>query len=61
MTTFGWYHITLPITNDLPALSVVSMHMSARNSELALAQAIAFATNHGYVLDNDRAASVELD
>lgn len=56
-----WYHVTLPISNDLPALSVVGMHTQADDSETALTDAMTFATDHGYVLDNDRAASVEVD
>jgi hypothetical protein len=53
------YIVTLPIANDLPALSVVSVKIiNMPDSESAIARAVERAVEHHYVIDYDRGASV---
>jgi hypothetical protein len=56
-----WYTVAIPVANDFPALSVVGVRVQAGNSETAIEAAIAFATERGYLLDSERATSLETE
>jgi hypothetical protein len=55
------YQVTLPIANDLPALSVVHLPVIGFSSDDALYRAEIAVRVLGYQLDNTRGASVEVD
>lgn len=45
------YQVTLPIANDLPARSVVSMQVTAIDDVEAVMLAVERAQNEGYIID----------
>jgi hypothetical protein len=53
--------VTLPVTNDLPALTVVTVPVITESAESALDYATEYAASMGYELDTARAPTVDVD
>jgi hypothetical protein len=55
---FYFYTVILPVANDLPALSVISLRFAAPDKDEALAQAIEIAESLGYIMHFDNRVAV---
>jgi hypothetical protein len=55
---FYFYTVILPVANDLPALSVISLRFAAPDKDEALTQAIETAESLGYIMHFDNRVAV---